>query len=195
MTLTRTQPLVVEPTDDELATSARTGDHDAFARLYRRHAVHVYARVTRLVGPVPERDDLVQQVFLRLHQALPEYRGLCGLPSFLYRITVTTALDHLRSNKRRRAEAFSEQELDALVGAEINEGGRAQARDDLRALFRALERLAPKKRLAFLLVAVEGMSLTEAAAMVGASADTVKQRVLAARRTLHGVLDREKGAP
>ena len=47
-----------------------------------------------------------------------------------------------------------------------------------------LERLSPKKRIAFILVAVEGCSLAEAAALIGAAEDTVKQRVLHARRDL-----------
>ena len=164
--------------------AAREGDQDAFAQLFLRYADLVRARVTRLVGPVAERDDLIQQTFLRLHQTLPDYRGDCALPTFLYRITVTVALDHLRSARRRPTEPLPDEALDALLGVSFNETARAQAREDLRRLFRALTALSAKKRIAFLLIAVDGMSLAEAGAVVGASAATVKQRVLAARREL-----------
>jgi RNA polymerase sigma-70 factor (ECF subfamily) len=172
-----------QPTDEALVAAARDGDDDAFTELFRRYADLVRARVTRLVGPVAERDDLIQQTFLRLYQTLPEYRGDCALPTFLYRITVTVALDHLRSTRRRPTESLPDEVLNPLVGS-FNETDRAQARDDLRTLFRALAELSPKKRIAFLLIAVEGMSLSEAAAIVGATTATVKQRVLAARREL-----------
>ena len=58
------------------------------------------------------------------------------------------------------------------------------ARADLARMLALLERLSPKKRIAFILVAVEGCSLAEAAALIGAAEDTVKQRVLHARRDL-----------
>ncbi|HEX4405831.1 MAG TPA: RNA polymerase sigma factor [Polyangia bacterium] len=182
-------PKLPAASDDEtLVAAARTGDHDAFAELFRRHADQVRARITRIVGPVAERDDLIQQTFLRLYQSLRDYRGACALPTFLHRITVTTALDHLRSARRRLTEPLPDEALDPLLAVEINETARAQAREDLRALFFALGQLSPKKRVAFLVVAVEGMSLTEAADVVGASAATVKQRVLAARRELVDLL-------
>ena len=65
----------VEPDDAALVAAARAGDSAAFSRLFRRHADAVRTRVTRLVGAVPECDDLVQNVFLALHRALPGYRG------------------------------------------------------------------------------------------------------------------------
>jgi len=188
----RVAAMAAQPSDDALIAAARGGDHDAFAELFRRNADQVRARVTRLVGPVPERDDLIQQVFLRLHQTLPTYRGDCTLPTFLYRITVTVSLDHLRANRRRRIERLSDQALEPLLGGETNPTARAQAREELRTLFRLLEGLDANKRLAFLLVAVEGMSLAEAGELVGARADAVKQRVLVARRRLRELLAAER---
>ena len=181
-----------QPSYEALIAAVRAGDHDAFAELFRRNADQVRARVTRLVGPVSERDDLIQQIFLRLYQALPTYRGDCTLPTFLHRIAVTISLDHLRATRRRPVEPLPDQALDPLIGPETNEAARAQAREELRTLFRLLQALDADKRLAFLLVAVEGMSLAEAGAMVGARADAVKQRVLAARRRLRELLAAEK---
>ena len=58
------------------------------------------------------------------------------------------------------------------------------ARADLARMLALLDQLSPKKRIAFVLVAVEGCSLAEAAALIGAQEDTVKQRTLHARRYL-----------
>ena len=178
-----------KPTDEALVAAAREGDHDAFAELFRRYADLVRARITRLAGPIAERDDLIQKIFLRLHQTLRDFRGDCALPTFLYRITVTVALDHLRFSRRRPTETLPDEVLDPLLGS-FNETDRAQARADLRTLFRALGELTAKKRVAFLLIAVEGMSLAEAGTVVGATAATVKQRVLAARRELVALMEK-----
>jgi RNA polymerase sigma-70 factor (ECF subfamily) len=167
-----------------LIAAARAGDRGAFTRLFSGHVDRVRTHLTRLIGPSPERDDLVQQVFLQLHRALPTYRGDASLATFLHRITVNAALDHLRSRRRHTTLPLADAVLDGLVAPGVDGPARAQARDELRRLFRLLDRLTAKKRVAFLLVAVEGLSLADAAGMLDATEDTVKQRVLAARREL-----------
>ena len=174
-----------QPESDDAAViaAARQGDGAAFAQLFRRHADAVRTRITRLVGPVAERDDLVQKVFIAFHRALPAYRGDARLSTFLHRIAVNTAFDYLRGRRGTHdhdlhdAEALAEHLSPALED-------QVAARTNLARMFALLERLSPKKRIAFILVAVEGCSLAEAAALIGAPEDTVKQRVLHARRHL-----------
>ena len=55
--------------DARLVAAAEGGDRGAFDKLYRRHLDSVYARLTRVIGPAPERDDLVQQIFLDVYRA------------------------------------------------------------------------------------------------------------------------------
>ena len=173
-----------ESDDGPLIAAARQGDGAAFARLFHRHADAVRTRITRLVGPVAERDDLVQKVVIALHRTLPGYRGEARLSTFLHRIAVNAAYDYLRVRSHRAdraglpdAEAMVEHLSPALED-------QVAARADLARMLALLQRLSPKKRIAFILVAVEGCSLAEAAALIGAAEDTVKQRVLHARRDL-----------
>ena len=183
-------PMPVEPTSLELVEAARTGDHAAFANLYHRNARWVYARLTRLVGPGPDREDLLQQVFLELHRALPGFRGDATLSTFLHRITVHVAFDHLR-RRGRRPVAYTAEALDELIDGHPTPEERARRRDELRQVLDLLERLKPAKRIAFVLVAVEGLSLDDAAAIVGANPPAVKQRVLHARRELLELVARD----
>ena len=81
----------VELDDGVLIEAARAGDGEAFSRLFRRHADAVRTRLTRLIGPVPERDDLVQNVFIALHRRLPAYRREANLSTYLHRIAVNAA--------------------------------------------------------------------------------------------------------
>ena len=125
-------------------------------------------RITRLVGPVAERDDLVQKVFIAFHRGLPAYRGEAKLSTYLHRIAVNTAYDHLRG-RHRAAESEGPLDAEALVeqlGPALED--QVAARADLARLLALLDQLSPKKRIAFVLVAVEGCSLAEAAALIGA---------------------------
>src|SRR6201999_140825 len=91
--------------DDEGALIARhrAGDREAFATMYRTPAAAVYRRLSRILGPVPERDDLTQDVFLALHRALPPFRGEARLTTLIHRIAINKACEHLRRNARRPA--------------------------------------------------------------------------------------------
>lgn len=171
------------PPDAELAAAAGSGDASAFAELYARYVDRVYPRVVHLVGPGPDAEDVLQQVFIALHRALPRFRGESLISTFLYRITVNVAYDHLRRRTRRPVE-HDAAALDALIDDAPTPEDRVHRRDELRQIFALLEQIKPKKRIAFVLVAVEGLSLAEAAELVGARVEAVKQRVLHARREL-----------
>jgi len=183
-----------ETDDAALIAAARQGDSAAFARLFHRHADAVRTRITRLVGPVAERDDLVQKVFIAFYRGLPKYRGDARLSTYLHRVAVNTAYDHLRG-RHRWADSASLPDGDALdgpVSATLDD--QVAARADLARMLSLLDHLSPKQRIAFVLVAVEGCSLAEAAALIGARVDTVKQRALHARRDLLARLAAATGA-
>jgi RNA polymerase sigma-70 factor (ECF subfamily) len=173
-----------EADDDALIAAAREGDSAAFARLFHRHADAVRTRITRLVGPIAERDDLVQKVFIAFYRGLPKYRGEARLSTYLHRVAVNTAYDHLRG-RHRWVDSASAPDVDAFderVSPMLDD--QVAARADLARMVALLDHLSPKQRIAFVLVAVEGCSLAEAAALIGARVDTVKQRALHARRDL-----------
>jgi RNA polymerase sigma-70 factor (ECF subfamily) len=177
--------------DPELVLAAATGDDSAFGEIYSRYADRVFARVTHLIGPTQDREDVFQQVFLQLHRALPRFRGEASLSTFLYRITANVSYDHLRRRGRRAAE-HDPNALDALITGDPTPEDRARRREELTQIFGLLGQIKPKKRLAFVLVAIEGLSLSEAADQLGAHAEAIKQRVLHARRELVALMQRDE---
>jgi RNA polymerase sigma-70 factor (ECF subfamily) len=178
--------------DARLVAAAAGGDRDAFADLYRRHLDSVYARLTRVIGPGPDRDDLVQQIFLDVYRALPRFRGDASFSTFLHRIVLNVAFEHLDRRRRgiARNQPLDARELEALSAPGASPEQRARQREDLRRLFGLLDRLSPKRRAAFVLVAVECLPLEDAAALLDANPAAVKQRVLEARRELAIALER-----
>jgi len=172
--------------DRALVEAAATGDAAAFRELYRRHVPTVHARLTLMVGPGPEREDLIQQIFLDAYRALARFRGDARFGTFLHRIAINVACDHLQARRRSGARdaPLDEAQLDRLVAPGASPESRASQRQDLAQAFAHLEAIRPKKRIAFVLVAVQGLSLDEAAELLDASAETVKQRVLHARKEI-----------
>jgi RNA polymerase sigma-70 factor, ECF subfamily len=156
---------------------AASGDEQAFAALYRAHADSVFRLLTRLVGPVAERDDLLQETFLRLHRALPSFESRSSLSTFLYRITVCVAIDHLRARSRHPATVEIDDEIAALgLGAREH----AEVADALA----NLASLTPEQRVAFVLREVIGHSYPEIGKLVGCFTTTARMRVAAARAAL-----------
>ena len=172
--------------DMRLVAGAAAGDRRMFAALYRRHLESAYRRLTRMIGPEPDRDDLIQQIFLDVYRALPRFRGEARFSTFLHRIVVNVAYEHLERIRRQagRTRAFTSEDLDALTAPDPSPEARARHRQELALVFARLDELSPKRRVAFVLVAVEEMSLAEAAALLGATPDAVKQRVREARQDL-----------
>lgn len=179
--------------ESALVSAAAAGDRRAFAALYQRCLDSVYARLTRVIGPAPERDDLVQQIFLDLYRALPRFRGEAAFSTFLHRIVLNVACDHLERRRRSRGrnEPLDARELETLIAPAASPEQRARQREELRRLFACLEDLSPKRRTAFVLVAVEGLPLEEAASLLDAKPAAIKQRVLEARRELAIALERD----
>jgi len=189
---TSARQLLAAQDDAALVRAAQAGDRAAFEELYRRHVQLVYARLTRLIGFSAEREDLIQQVFWSFHLALPRYRGDASVAAFLHGIVVHVAYEALR--KRGRAiGTLKQHELDQLVAPDATPEARARQREQLARVFVLLERLKPKKRIAFVLHVVEELPLTEVAALTGSQPRAVGQRVAYARRELLGMLQREGG--
>lgn len=188
--LKKREPRPVPADEAALIAAAQRGDGRAFDQLYRRHAPLVFARLTRLIGPSSEREDVMQQVFLELHRALGGYRGDAPFGAFLHGITVRVGYDHLRRRARSRRTRLCEEDVADLVAPGGSPETRARERQELLAAFERLDRLKPKKRVAFVLHVIEGLSLEEMARLLETDARTLGQRVAYARRELLALCER-----
>jgi RNA polymerase sigma-70 factor (ECF subfamily) len=176
-----------EPTDEELVGRARRGDPGAMQAIYQRHADLVYRRLTHLVGPDPEREDLLQEVFIALFASIGSFRGDASLRTYLCRIVAHKAYDHLK-RRRRTAGTRSLDDAPGELGEVESDAPSperlAQGHQDAEVLWRCLDGIKPKKRIAFVLRVVEGHSLKEISQQVGASVHTVAQRIRHAKLEL-----------
>jgi RNA polymerase sigma-70 factor (ECF subfamily) len=187
-----------EVTDTELVAQARRGNPRALQIIYQRYATTVYRRLTHLVGADPEREDLMQEAFADLFRQLDSFRGDALLRTYLFRIVANKAYDHLRRRQRRHRDEASPTATDdsEARGAEASvlaasPEDHVRARQELALVWRAIEELTPKKRIAYLLRVVEGLSLKEIAEQVGATVFTVAQRIRHADREIHHFIEQK----
>lgn len=172
-----------------LVERVRAGELRAFDALYTRTRDQVHRTLYRLVGSNADMEDLVQQVYLQLLSAIRSFRGESRFSTFLYRVCANVALMHLRS-RHRRPEDLTDEMPEEAAGASDDPERRAQVRQAAALLQRALDELAPKKRVVFVYHELMGLMPEEIAEAVDASPNTVRSRLHHARLELSAVIAR-----
>ncbi len=164
--------------------AAANGDMQAFRRLYDQYVSYVRHNVARLVGPRPEVDDLIQDVFVEVHRSLDSFRKDSRFKTWLYRVTRNVTIDHLRKKKKTVELA----ELQPLR-ANARTLSKIEARDQVKALYAVLDQVSAESREAFILFEVEELKLREIAEMTDTSINTVAARVRRTRERLRTFLE------
>jgi RNA polymerase sigma-70 factor (ECF subfamily) len=174
--------------EPSLIEAARSGDARAFEELLRRHEARVF-RVLRLLGvPASDRDDVAQNVFLRIFRGLDGFRAGSPFSSWVYKIAANAALDWRgRSDRQRREEAPWD---DALDDAARPPGSGTQ--DLARRLEAALDTLSERERVVFVLVEIEGVDRADAARALGITGITVRRHLGLAKDRLRQALASKK---
>lgn len=161
-----------------------TGAQEAHARvesLVREHQVKLARYVRRMVGDADVALDIAQDVFFAAYRTLQADPARPLTAGWLYKTATNTAISHLR---RRKILRFLPLERDQdMRSLRIDE--RSASSIDLQT---ALHRLPPDQSAAIMLTSYAGYSSQEAAAILGTSADAVRQRVCRAMRTLRAVM-------
>lgn len=167
-----------------LVARCQAGDIDAFETLYREHAARIYALASRMAGSPDEGEDLLQEIFLQAYRKLGTFKGDSAIGTWLYRLALNHCLDFVRS-KQAKMEKVTDT-LDAETSMEPPARRETPiARIDLE---RALARLPPGCREAFVLHDVEGFDHKEVGEMLGIAEGTSKSQVFRARMKLRSFL-------
>jgi RNA polymerase sigma factor (sigma-70 family) len=153
-----------------------------FRRLYESYKHKVYGTIHHVIGPSDEVDDIVQSVFLEIHRSLPRYQGQSKLSTWIYRIAVNVALQHIRKKRRRRVFLFfspPDPERDYDTATDTRPGN--EQRDLLRKIHGLLDHVSEKKRIVFILHELDGREIDEIADLLDIPLNTVRSRLHAAR--------------
>ena len=174
------------------------------AALYVAHRERVRRSLVRLVGEA-EADDLVQEVFVRVTRALPEFRGEASVTTWIASIARSVGLDHLRSRRHHEAQRTVSLAAPVSAGGESSASGTSavpEPQEEAQAHGRLVRSemgncvreyvalLSPDHRAVIELKDLDGLSNTEIAARLGVSVDNAKIRLHRARQALRRELER-----
>lgn len=167
------------------------GEVGAFEELYRRYQPYVYNIAYGIVQNAEDARDVTQDVFLHVYDALPHFRGGSAFSTWLYRVTVNTAISYLRKQKRQLQVP-----LDALKefrAEETAEPEQQTARvEQQQAVQQVLAQLPEQQRAVLVLRYFQDLSLEEIAQTLNCSVAAVKVRLHRARNAFRRLCEKRQ---
>ena len=185
------------PEQPELIVQLQRGDESAFRRLVDECQDMVYNTAMGIVQNPEDADDITQEVFVQVYQSVSSFKGESKLSTWLYRITVSKALDHEKKWKRKKRFAFVQSlfgnaEDEPVQPAEFNHPGvQLERKEKAAELFAALKQIPDKQRIAFTLHKLEGQSYQEIAEIMKTSLYAVESLMGRARTNLKKILEKQ----
>jgi RNA polymerase sigma-70 factor (ECF subfamily) len=173
--------------DLELVKQAQKGDIKAFELLVQRYQQKVGGVVSKLIKDYHEIQDITQDVFVKVYKALPKFRGDSAFYTWIYRIAINTAKNHLVARGRRiqnsdiepiEAENYSS----AFENQNFDTPDAEYERQEIeKVVHDSIEDLPDDLKKAIVLREVEGLSYEEIAEKMNCPIGTVRSRIFRAR--------------
>jgi RNA polymerase sigma-70 factor (ECF subfamily) len=168
-----------EPTDAAIAEALRRGDRQAELEAWNRFSPGAAQTLGRLLGPGPDREDLLQEVFLRFYRRIRTLREPAAVRGFLFGICVRVVQGEIAGRNRRRWLRLTPTG-DAPDTA--GPGPDIEARDAIARYYALLERLGKSERSIFVSRTIERLTLAEVAEAHGVSISTAQRRLARATK-------------
>lgn len=179
-----------QETDEKLVVRVQQGDKRAFDLLVLKYQHKIIAIISRFIKDSAEVHDVAQEAFIKAYRALGNFRGESAFYTWIYRIAVNTAKNHLVS-RGRRPPSFDIDIEDAefLSSADglrdITSPENELMRDQLeQVVHKAIQSLPEDLRTALTLREMEGMSYEEIAEVMDCPVGTVRSRIFRAREAV-----------
>jgi RNA polymerase sigma-70 factor (ECF subfamily) len=174
--------------------AAKRGDREAFRTLFERYHRRAYALAFGVLRHQDDALDVVQDAFIKAHKYLDKFEGNSSFYTWLYRIVMNLAIDHLRKHRRVRPVELDEQRLEegsaqadlgllpTLLGG--NPGRALMDKEIRHRIDQALGELSDNHRSVLIMRELEGLSYEEMAQAMGCSKGTIMSRLFHARKNM-----------
>jgi RNA polymerase sigma-70 factor, ECF subfamily len=182
------QPRGPDP-DRDLVDRSRAGDSRAFDELVRRYRDAIVGLVRRYVKAPDDAEDVAQKAFVRAFEKIEGFRGESSFRTWLHRIAVNLALNHIRGQDR--LQPLELDDVAAFTGSLGTE--RLVAAEVWRKVHERLAELPPKQRLVVELRLFHELSFKEVAAVADCSEDSAKMNYHHAVKKLRALLPNVRG--
>ncbi len=177
-------------TDQQLVDRVLEGDKQAFNLLVVRYQQRVIALIARFVNDPQEVEDVSQEAFIKAYRALSLFRGESAFYTWLYRIAVNTAKNHLVAKSRRPPavdmDVDESQNNDlAMSLRELESPEESLVTEDLKqAIEKAIDELPEELKTAFTLREFSGLSYEDITEIMDCPVGTVRSRIFRAREAI-----------
>ena len=184
-----------QATDQELVKRVQSGDKRAFDLLVLKYQHKIVNLISRYLRDSNDVQDVAQEAFIKAYRALPRFRGDSAFYTWIYRIAINTAKNHLVSKGRRPPASDidamdAEQYEDSMNIRENATPERLLLKDEMeKVVFGAIEDLPDDLRTAITLRELEGLSYEEIAEAMDCPVGTVRSRIFRARDAVNSKLE------
>ena len=182
--------------DQALVRKIQAGDLALFDKLVEKYRERIWSVIYHLTSNREDAADLTQDAFIKAFQSINRFQGQSAFFTWLYRIAINGALNHLQKNKLRRFFSLEQIREDEPVGALIDQLADSGPSSDRQAclselqqkLNEAMQKLSIKHRTVVTLFEIDGLSHEEIAHITGTSVGTVRSRLHYAKQILQAEL-------
>ena len=177
-------------TDKEIIERVKNGDKKAYDLLVLKYQQRVISLISRFVKNHADALDISQETFIKAYKALPNFRGESAFYTWLYRIAVNTAKNHLTVQSRKITKSdYDVTEIEQIEGnmslTEQTTPENLLLKDELQeTVLNAIENLPEDLKSAIMLREIEGLSYAEIAAAMECPVGTVRSRIFRAREII-----------
>ena len=177
-------------TDKEIIERVKNGDKKAYDLLVLKYQQRVINLISRFVKNYADALDVSQETFIKAYKALPNFRGESAFYTWLYRIAVNTAKNHLTVQSRKITKSdYDVTEIEQIEGnmtlIEQTTPENLLIKDELQDIvLNTIENLPEDLKSAIMLREIEGLSYEEIAAVMECPVGTVRSRIFRARETI-----------
>lgn len=160
-----------------------------FNTVYNEYQLLVYNVALNYAQNIEDAEEITQDVFLKVHQSLSDFKENSSIKTWLYRITINQSLDFIKKkNSKKRFFVFtrkSENENELLNSSNFEHPGiLLEKQEDAKILFLVINTLPENQKTAFILSKVDGLSNTEVSEIMKMSISAVESLVFRAKKEL-----------
>ncbi len=166
------------------------GDEEAFKQLVELYQDKVYNTVLGFLHSREDAEDIAQEVFIEVFNAIRKFRGEAKLSTWIYRIAVNKSLEYIRKKNRQKrfaffANLFEVSDSNKLQITDFEHPGiQLEHKENARVMFAAIAKLPENQKIAFTLHKVEGLSYQEVCEVMKLSLSSVESLMFRAKKNL-----------
>ncbi len=166
-----------------------------FESIYLKHSSLVYNVALQYVQNKEDAEEITQDVFVKVYDKHKNFKGDSALKTWIYRITVNTALDYIKAKNRKKRAAFKNSDDTALefIGDFDHPGVLLENKENMAQLFMAINELPENQRTVLILLKVDDLSQKEVAEILEKSPKAVESIFQRAKTNLKKIITQNEG--